>query len=68
MNWQEDDEYDGRGNDPGPWRPRRTKPRLFEEETWWAEKREKRSGKRAHRQKTMKDDLWPDQHHHGRTA
>ena len=60
MNWQEDDDRDDPGIDHGPWRPRRTKFRSFEEQARSTVGHDKRSGKRSHRQKTIKDDYWPD--------
>jgi hypothetical protein len=60
MNWQEDDVHDGRGNNPEPWRPRRTKFRLSDEHPREGVNRDKRSGKRFHCQKSVKDDFWSD--------
>lgn len=60
MTWQEDDEHVEYGNDTRPRRPQRTKFRPFEDIEATAAHREKRSGKRSHRQKTVRDEFWPD--------
>jgi len=60
MNWQENDE---RHENESVARSRcfqRTKFRRFEDDDNGAAHRAKRSGKRSHRQKTIKDDYWPD--------
>ena len=58
MNWQEYDGVDGNGDDVPSRRSRRTKFREFENHAHAAAGRVKRSGKRSHRQKTIKDDDW----------
>jgi hypothetical protein len=57
MTWQEEDDHVEDKNDT---RHRRTKFRPFEDIEETANHREKRSSKRSHRQKTVKDDFWPD--------
>jgi hypothetical protein len=61
MTWQEDDEQHVEDrNDIRPRRAQRTKFRPFEDIEETAAHREKRSGKRSHRQKTVRDHFWPD--------
>ena len=60
MSRQEDDERYENGKDTPPRRSQRTKFREFDEDETAAAHREKRSGKRSHRRKTGKDDVWPD--------
>ena len=60
MGRNEDDERydDWEGNKPK--RSQRTKFRDVDDRDGTAAKRGKHSGKRSHRQKTGKDDVWPD--------
>ena len=60
MNRQQDDESYDNGKDTPPRRSRRTKFREYDEDKDAAAHREKRSSKRSHRQKTGKDEVWPD--------
>ena len=60
MSRQEDDERYENGKDTPPRRSQRTKFREFDEDENAAAHREKRSSKRSHRQRTGKDDVWPD--------
>jgi predicted methyltransferase len=60
MNRQEDDEsYEIEKNTP-PRRSQRTKLKHLEDYEEVTEFRDKRSGKRSHRPKTGKNDVWPD--------
>ena len=61
MNWQEYDGVYDDGDDVSSRRSRRTKFREFENHAHAADGRVKRSGKRSHRQKTIKDDDWAGQ-------
>lgn len=56
---EEDERYDD-WEDHKPKRSQRTKFRDWEDRDGAAAKRDKHSSKRAHRQKTGKDDVWPD--------
>ena len=60
MSRQGDDERYENGKDMPPRRSQRTKFRDFDEDEKDAAYREKRHGKRSHRRKTGKDDVWPD--------
>ena len=60
MNRQEDDESYENGNDTPPRRPKRTKFKQFDDNEEATAFRDKRSSKRSHRWKTVKDDFWPD--------
>jgi hypothetical protein len=60
MNWQEYDSALGDGDDFRTGRPRRTKFRESESFARGNAGRIKRSGKRSHRQKTIKDDYWAE--------
>lgn len=59
-NWQEDNDRYADGTDNGPRRSKRTKFRSFEDESYAETGRIKRSGKRSHRQKTLKDGYWAE--------
>jgi hypothetical protein len=60
MNKQEDDEsYEMEKSTP-PRRSQRTKLKQFEDYGEVTESRDKRSSNRSHRQKTGKNDVWPD--------
>ena len=60
MNRQEDDQsYEIEKNTP-PRRSQRTKLKHFEDYEEVTKFRDKRSSKRSHRQKTGKNDVWPD--------
>ena len=60
MDGNEDNEsYKNRSNAP-PRRTKRTKLKQFDDYGEVTEFRGKRSGKRSHRRKTGKDDVWPD--------
>jgi hypothetical protein len=63
MDWHEDDDRYGCGDDSMSARSRRTKFRFAADEAWTTAKRIKRSGKRSHRQRTMKDDFWSGRDH-----
>jgi hypothetical protein len=58
MNWQEYDSAYDDGDDGRSGRPRRTKFRETESHSHAPDDRIKRSGKKSHRQKTIKDDYW----------
>ena len=60
MTRQEDDDRYENEKDTPPRRSQRTKFREFDEDENAAAIREKRTGKRSHRPKTGKDDIWPD--------
>jgi hypothetical protein len=60
MTRQEDDDRYENGKDTPPRRSQRTKFREFDEDENAAAIREKRTGKRSHRPKIGKDDIWPD--------
>ena len=60
MKSHEDDEIYENLHDNQPKRTKRTKFREFEDKDGTTAKRDKRSRKRSHRQKTIKDDFWPD--------
>ena len=60
MNSHEDDEIYDNLEDIQPKRSKRTKFRESEDKDSKTTKREKLSSKRSHRQKTIKDDSWPD--------
>ena len=60
MNWQEYDSAYGDGDDVRSGRPRRTKFREYESHSHGHADRIKRSGKKSHRQKTIKDDYWTE--------
>lgn len=60
MTTQEDDERYDNGKDTPPRRRQRTKFREFEDDEKTSGLKDKRSGKRSHRRKTGKDDVWPD--------
>ena len=60
MTRQEDDDRYENGKDTPPRRSQRTKFREFDEDENAAAIREKRTGKRSHRPKKVKDDIWPD--------
>lgn len=60
MNWQENDERDETEFAIRAKNFQRTKFRPSEDDDNGAGRRAKRSGKRSHRQKTIKDDYWPD--------
>ncbi|BBO71991.1 hypothetical protein DSCA_59210 [Desulfosarcina alkanivorans] len=60
MTWQEDDEGYEDKTGTRPRRPQRTKFRPVEDIEDTVAHREKRSSKRSHRQKTVKDEFWPD--------
>jgi len=60
MNWQENDERHENEVVIRAKSFQRTKFRSFEDDDNGASHRAKRSGKRSHRQKTIKDDYWPD--------
>jgi hypothetical protein len=60
MNWQEYESDLGDGEDFRTGRPRRTKFREPEYVSRENAGRIKRSGKRSHRQKTIKDDYWAE--------
>jgi hypothetical protein len=60
MSRQEDDEHYENDKDIPPRRSQRTKFREFDKDENTAGFRDKRSSKRSHRQKTGKDDVWPD--------
>ena len=60
MTGQEDDDRYEDNTDNRLRRPQRTKFRPIEDIEDTAAHREKRSSKRSHRQKTVKDDFWPD--------
>jgi hypothetical protein len=60
MTWQEDDKHVEYGSDTHPRRPQRTKFRPFEDIEETAARRERRSGKRSHRLKAVRDEFWPD--------
>ena len=60
MKSHEDDEIYEKLDDNQPKRTKRTKFREFEDKGGTTAKRDKRSSKRSHRQKTIKDDSWPD--------
>jgi len=55
----DDDGYESWDETP-PRRSQRTRFREAEDREEKTGKRNKRSGKRSHRQKTTKDDFWPD--------
>lgn len=56
---EDDGRYDN-WKDNHPKRSQRTKFRDSDDREQASGKRNKRSGKRSHRQKTVKDDVWPD--------
>jgi len=56
---EDDGRYDS-WKDNKPKRSQRTKFRDSDDREQADGKRNKRSGKRSHRQKTVKDDFWPD--------
>ena len=58
-NHEDDDIYDNL-DDNQPKRTKRTKFREFDDEGDAIAKRDKHSSKRSHRQKTIKNDSWPD--------
>ena len=58
-NHEDDDIYENL-DDHQPRRTKRTKFRELDEKDDMIAKRDKHSSKRSHRQKTIKDDLWPD--------
>jgi len=58
MNWQEYDSAYEDGDASRSWRPRRTRFRKFEGDPHAVDGRIKRSGKKSHRQKTIKDGYW----------
>ncbi|HSO20541.1 MAG TPA: hypothetical protein VLT88_13850 [Desulfosarcina sp.] len=60
MGRNEDDERYDDWKDGKPRRSQRTKFRDADDRDETAAKRDKHSGKRSHRQKTVKDDHWPD--------
>lgn len=60
MKSHEDDEIYENLDDNQPKRTKRTKFREIEDKDGTTAKRDKRSSKRSHRQKTIKDDSWPD--------
>lgn len=60
MKSHEDDEVYENLDDNQPKRTKRTKFRGFEDKDGTTAKRDKCSSKRSHRQKTIKDDSWPD--------
>ena len=60
MNWQEDDDRYDDAEDNASWRPKRTKFKPFEDQSYADVNRVKRSGKRSHRQKSFKDEYWGD--------
>jgi hypothetical protein len=60
MNQHEDDEGYDNWEDTQPKRSRKTKFRDADDKEGMVAKRNKRSSKRSHRQKTTKDDFWPD--------
>lgn len=60
MTQHEDDEHYDDRKDSQPKRSQRTKFRELEDKDEMAAKRDKRSSKRSHRQKTIRDDSWPD--------
>ena len=57
---EDDDGYD-RWQDAPPKRSQRTRFRDLDDRDEKMERGSKRSGKRSHRQKTHKDDFWPDE-------
>ena len=60
MNTHEDDHSYENLEDIQPKRSPRTKFRDYDDDNDAAAKRDKRSRKRSHRPKTVKEDLWPD--------
>jgi hypothetical protein len=60
MNWQENDDHHQNESVLRAKCFQRTKFRHFEDDESGSACRAKRSGKRSHRQKTIKDDFWPD--------
>jgi hypothetical protein len=60
MNWQENDEHRENEVVSRTKSIQRTKFRFLEDDDNGAAHRAKRSGKRSHRQKTVKDDYWSD--------
>jgi hypothetical protein len=60
MNWQENDERHENEVVTRAKSFQRTKFRYLDDDDNGASHRAKRSGKRSHRQKTIKDDYWPD--------
>ena len=60
MNRHEDDENYTDDKDIPSRRTQKTKFRDFDDDENDAAHREKRHSKRSHRQKTGKDDVWPD--------
>ncbi len=60
MNSHEDDEIYDNLEEFQPKRTNHTKFRESEDKDGTAAKRDKLSSKRSHRQKTIKDDSWPD--------
>ena len=60
MNSHDDDEIYDDLEDIAPKRTKRTKFRETEDKDGTTAKRDKHSSKRSHRQKTIKDDSWPD--------
>jgi hypothetical protein len=60
MNWQENDERHENEVVIRAKSSQRTKFRTLDDDDNGASHRAKRSGKRSHRQKTIKDDYWPD--------
>ena len=60
MNWQENDERHENESVLRAKSFQRTKFRYLDDDDNGASHRAKRSGKRSHRQKTIKDDYWPD--------
>ena len=60
MNWQEDDDRYDDADENVALRPKRTKFRPLEDQPYADVNRSKRSGKRSHRQKSLKDEYWSD--------
>ena len=60
MNSHEDDEIYDNLEGHQPKRSKRTKFKDFDDKDGTTAKRDKHSSKRSHRQKTIKDDFWPD--------
>lgn len=59
-NWQEDNDRYTDGFDNGHGRPKRTKFRSLDDQLDADFSRDKRSGKRSHRQMTFKDAYWAE--------